>query len=84
MGCRHGYGPGHCGSWHGTWHGPNDAVDWYEDAPWPMRLRRESGVRSGRAASLEDRLNELREDLRRVEAALADLARPSRDAPRQE
>jgi hypothetical protein len=66
------------------WYGPVDERDWYEDVNWPLRRRafERPRDRETRAASLEESLNELREELRRVEAALADLGRPGRDAPR--
>jgi len=85
MGCWHGCGPVHCGPVPRGWYGPIDEDDWYEDVSWPPRRRARArpGDREMRAASLDERLDQLREELRRVEAALADLGRPVRDAPRE-
>jgi hypothetical protein len=84
MGCWHGHGSGHgCGpGYHGPaprgWYGPVDECDWYDDVDWPLRrARARTGDQGTRAASLEGRLEDLREELRRLEAALADLPRPS-------
>jgi hypothetical protein len=87
MGCWHGYGHG-CGPgpyyWpaHRGYYGPAYEDDWYEDVNWPMRRR--GRARSGdpelRAAALEERLEELRDELQRVEAALEGLARPASGA----
>ena len=83
MGCWHGHGHG-CGPvYYGpaprSWCGPFDEYDWYEDVNWPLRRRfgERAGERESREASLEMRLEALREEMRRMEAALADLARPS-------
>ena len=91
MGCwhDHGYGHGHgCGpGYHWPpprgWYGPVDEDDWYEDVNWPMRrrTRRRSVDPGAQAAALVERLEDLREELRRVEAALADLPRPASGAP---
>jgi hypothetical protein len=58
-------------------YGPIDEHDCYEDVNWPLRRRARArpGDRDMRAASLDERLDELREELRRVEAALADFGR---------
>jgi hypothetical protein len=86
MGCWHGYGHGcgpgyyrlaprgHCG--------PVDEYElygWYEDVNWPLRRRygeRASEPRS-RETALEMQLEELREEMRRIEAVLAGIQRPS-------
>ncbi len=89
MGCWHGHGYGHgCGPGYPGpaprgWYGPVDEGDWYEDARRPMRRRRRVRPedREMRAASLEARLEELRDELRRVEAALDDLVKPSSEVP---
>jgi hypothetical protein len=85
MGCWHGCGPVHCGPSRRGWYGPADEDGWYEDVRWPMRHQSTSPPddRGMREAALEARLDELREDLRRVEAALAGLVRPFGDAPRE-
>jgi len=80
MGCWHAYGHG-CGpGWH--WPaprscGPYDEYDWYEDVSWPLRRRHRgrADASGARRASLEMRLDDLREEMRRIEAALADLRR---------
>ncbi len=83
MGCWHGYGHGCRPVYYGpaprVYYGPVDEGDWYEDVNWPLRRRdrERAGERESREASLEMRLEELREELRRVEAALADLPRPT-------
>lgn len=81
MGCWHGYGHG-CGPvYYGPaprgYYGPADEGDWYEDVNWPLRRRSRgrAGERESREVSLEMRLEELREEMRRIEAALADLPR---------
>jgi hypothetical protein len=89
MGCWHGPGYGHgCGPGHywpppRGWYAPVDEDEWYEDVNWPMRRRARGRPVDPelRAASLETRLEELREELRRVEAALADLARSPSGSP---
>lgn len=88
MGCWHGHGP-----WCGwppprDWYGPPVGVpDWSEEQEWPMRrrrYRRERPIdREQAAASLEARLDELQDELRRVEAALAELRRSPGVAPEQ-
>ena len=89
MGCWHGHGYGHgCGPgyyWPAPrgWYGPVDEDDWYEDVNWPLRRRGRGRPIDPemRAATLETRLEELREELRRVEAALDDLVKPSAAGP---
>ena len=83
MGCWHGCGPYHYWPAPRGRYGPVDEEDWYEDVSWPLRRRaRERPVdRDTRMATLEATLAELRDELRRVEAALADLARPSTADP---
>ena len=71
MECRHGCGPVHCGPMPQGWYSPVGKHDWYEDVNWPLRRR----ARDMRAASLDGTLDKLREELRRAEAALADLGR---------
>lgn len=87
MGCWHGHGHG-CspGGYWATprgWYGPVDEDDWYEEVNWPMRRRPRARPvgREMRTASLEARLEELREELRHVEAALDDLVKPSTAGP---
>lgn len=82
--CWHGHGHG-CGPvYHGSaprgWRGPVDEYDVYEDVDWPRRrrFRERAGERDSPEASLEMRLQVLHEEIQRMEAALADLARPSR------
>ena len=85
MGCWHGCGH-YCGwpSPHG-WYGPPMAEsDWPEETAWPVRRRYRRGQPidpERAAASLEARLEELRVELRRVEAALADLRRGEAASP---
>ena len=93
MGCWHGHGyghgcaratgPGYYGPAPRGWYGPVDEDDWYEDVNWPLRRRgRGRPVEPEvRAATLEARLEDLREELRRVEAALADLPKRSSEGP---
>ena len=58
--------------------------DWYEDErPMRRRVRPRSVDRELSAASLEERLDELRDELRRMEVALAELGRPAEVAPRE-
>lgn len=83
MSCWH----GGCGSWHGWppprgWYGPPvDEADLYEfeeRQTGRRRRRRERPMESEAAtASLEARLDELQDQLRRVEAALSELRRTS-------
>ena len=85
MGCWHGHGcgPAYCGPAPRGWYGPVDEYEWREDADWPLRrrVRERPDDRDMRAASLEARFDELREELRRVEAALENLSRPSGGGP---
>ena len=84
MGCWHGHGsghgcgPGYCGPPRG-WYGPVDECDRYDDVDRRLRrpFRERAGERRSGEESLEARLEDLREELRRVESALADLSRPS-------
>lgn len=77
MGCGHGCGPVHCWPAPRGWYGPVDEYDWYEEErPMRRRARPRSGDRELSTASLEDRLDELGAELRRMEAALAELGRP--------
>jgi hypothetical protein len=77
MGCWHGCGPVHCEPMPRGWYRPIDEHDWYEEVNWPLRRRARArpGDREMPAASLDERLDQLREELRRVEAALADFSR---------
>jgi hypothetical protein len=84
MGCWHG-----CGPWHGWppprgWYGPpTDESEWLEEERLLRRPRPRRGVSEPSAASLEARLDELRDELERVEAALAGLGRPTGETPEQ-
>jgi hypothetical protein len=76
MGCWHGYHG--CGPWYGGPYGPGwyEPADWYEEAEWPVRPRHRRYRRLDResaAQELEARLDDLREELRRVEAELVSL-----------
>jgi hypothetical protein len=87
MSCWHG-----CEPWHG-WPpargrygpvaGPAEWLEDFEDEP-PMRRGRHRRVRTGdrelSAVSLESRLDDLQEELRRVEAALVALRRPAEES----
>lgn len=75
MGCWHGGGFVHCGPAARSCWGPADVDDRYPDVTWPRRRRARPEDREMRAASLEERLDGLREELRRVEAALAEFGR---------
>jgi hypothetical protein len=85
MGCWHGHGYGHgCGpgyDWPSPrgWYGPADERDWYADMDRRSRRRFLERADEGgsREAALEARLDDLRDELRRVEAALADLQGPA-------
>lgn len=80
MGCRHDYyhgcGPGYYWPVPRGFY-PPDEYDWYDDVNWPLRRRHRE--RGERADALEMRLDELREEMRRIETALADLRRPASD-----
>ena len=89
MSCWHG---GHgCGPWHGGPSSPGwyDPGDWYEGADWPVRRRYRGPARldpETAADDLSERLDALRDEVRRVEAELINLrgagpAAPRRDAP---
>ena len=87
MSCWHGWHG--CGPWPappGPWVGygsPDYEDDWYEDVAWPARhrRRRDRAADPGLAtASLEERLEELQSELRRMETALAELRRPGGEA----
>ena len=75
MGCWHGnHG---CGPWHAPVYGRGwyDPVDWFEE-DWPVRRSSRSRRRADREAAggaLEARIDELREEVRRLEVELADL-----------
>ena len=79
MSCWHGWhGCGPCyGPPHGRgWYGP---ADWLEEADRPIRRRYRRYPRLDREAAAEElaeRLEELREEVHRVEAELADLREP--------
>jgi hypothetical protein len=75
MGCWHGCGPVHCGPTPRGSYGPADEDVSYQDVPRPPRRRARPEDREMRAASLEERLDSLREELRRVEAALAEFGK---------
>jgi len=87
MSCWHGWhGCGPAYGWPGSWRGygpPDVEPDWCEDVSWPMprRRRRERPAdRETAVSSLEARLEELRAELRRVEAALEEIQRPGAEA----
>lgn len=74
MGCWHGGYHG-CGPWHGPGYGPGwyEPADWDEEADWPIRRRYRRSRRWEREADadeLEAQLADLRDEVRRVEAAL--------------
>jgi hypothetical protein len=77
MGCWHGCGPVHCGPASRGWYGPADEDVAYQDVNRALRrpARARPGNREMRVASLEGRLDELRDELRRVEAALAEFGK---------
>lgn len=76
MSCWHGWHG--CGPWYGPpygrgWYGPED---WFAEPDWPMRRRSRRYRRIDRetaADELEARLEELRDEVGRLEAELADL-----------
>ena len=74
MSCRHGWHG--CGPWYGPdygpdWYGPADWVEGPSRAPRRPRYRRLEDAEAGE--DLEARIAELRDEVRRVEAKLADL-----------
>ena len=73
MGCWHGAVSSTAGPRRASCYDPADVDDRYPDVIWPRRRRARPEDREMRAASLEERLDELREELRRVEAALAEF-----------
>jgi hypothetical protein len=83
MSCWHGWHG--CGHWYGPppdpgWYGP---ADWYDEPDWRARRRPRRGRRADPeevAEDLTNRLEELREELRRTEAELADLQERQRAA----
>ena len=77
MGCWHGCGPVHRGRAPRGWYGSADEDDCHQDVNWPPRRRALARPedREMRAASLEERLDSVREELRRVEAAVADFGK---------
>ena len=75
MGCWHGCGPVHCGPTPRGWYGPADEDVSCQDVTRPLRRRARPENREMRAASLEERLDALREELRRVEAVLAEFGK---------
>jgi hypothetical protein len=79
MGCWHGCGPVHCGPAPRGWYGPIDEYEAYEDLAWAQRrrARERPDDRDVRTSSLEARLDDLHEELRRVEVMLEKLAGPS-------
>ena len=83
MGCWHGHA-----SWCTPWgcYGPSiDEAAWFAEQDWPVRrprYRRERPVDpESTVRSLEARLDELRDELRRVEAALGEMHGPAGEAP---
>jgi len=81
MGCWHGWhgcGPAYGPPYGGGWYGP---PDWYEEPEWPMRRRYRGSARIDREQAteeLEARLEELRTEMRRMEAELIELRGPER------
>jgi hypothetical protein len=75
MSCWHGCGPCHAVYRHGRWAEPYwDPYDEDELVVLPRGIRRGSGRdREGIAQSLEARLEDLRVELERVQASLAEL-----------
>lgn len=85
MGCWHGHGY-HCGWPTPGWYGPAvDEADWLYEQDWPVRRRRyrreQPADPESTVKSLEARLDELRDELRRVEAALGEMHGPAGEAP---
>ncbi len=83
MGCWHGWHG--CGPWYGGPYGRGwyEPVEWYEEPGWPIRRRNRRSRQLDREAAAEEldaRLDELREEVRRMEADLASL-RGSEEAP---
>jgi hypothetical protein len=84
MSCGHGWHG--CGPWYGPpygrgWYG---TPDWYEEEYPPIRGRsRRSRGRDPEAAAdeLEERLENLRGEVRRIEAELANVSRSGQAAP---
>lgn len=86
MGCWHGHGS-HCGwppprGWYGP---PVSEQEWFDEQDWPVRRRSSRRERpidpESTVRSLEVRLDELREELRHVEAALGEMRGPAGEAP---
>ena len=75
MGCWHVGDFVHCRPAAPSCDGPADVDERYPDVTWPRRRRAPPEDRGMRAASLEERLDGLREELRRVEAALAEFVK---------
>jgi hypothetical protein len=80
MSCWHGCAPCRGPYWHG-WHAePMWELPAYDEEEWvsPRRPRRRRGQidRASAAQALGERLADLRAELERVEAALADLGQP--------
>jgi len=76
MSCWHGYhgcGPSYGGPYGRGWYDP---VEWYGAEEWPIRRRSRRYRRMDRETAsedLEERLAELRDEVRRIEADLASL-----------
>lgn len=86
MSCRHECVP--CYGWpsHGYYHGPSiREPDWFERGDWPARRRVDRRSRpldpERETGSLEARLDDLHAELQRIEATLAELRRPTAEAP---
>jgi hypothetical protein len=76
MSCGHGWHG--CGPWaYGPYAGPRyEPADWYEEADWPLRgrARRYRAMEHDAAPeALEARVDELRDEIRRLEAELVNL-----------
>ena len=83
MSCGHGWHD--CGPWYGPPYvrGPYGPPDWYEEADWPIRARSRRARRLDPETAIEEletRLEELHEEVGRVEAELAHLVRPRQAA----
>lgn len=85
MGCWHGHGPWCDWPPPRGWYGPSlGASEWSDESSWPGRRRRErrdaAADRPSAAQSLEARLDELRDEIARVEADLTELRRSAGQA----
>ncbi len=85
MGCWHGHGPWCDGPSPRGWYGPHQgASEWFAEPDWPVRRPERRGRpldRQSMGRSLEARLAELREEVERIEADLAELRQSAAQAP---